>query len=372
MTRVQFLKELEVKLQPLSRKEYDEAMEYFTELFDEAGAENEDAILKDLGTPEEVAKELLSKLASTPTIIQREQSREKKSSFSQEKSDFDKEKKRIDLLDFKRLSIRFDTADLSILPTNEETAYLLCDEDSGVTIENQADLLTIRQSFNQKEIFSSNFTLKTLIQDITQQIFSDNHFQLYLPKNYQQKVLTVQLGNGDVNLENLAISGGTIQTGSGDILCKNCHLSQMNIGAGAGDIGLLSCQIDKGNLQIGSGDISLTNSQVKQLQIELASGDIDCTLSQLENLDIDCASGDMELTNCQFIGKTSLTNVSGDISFRDFHSNANTTSLYIETAFGDCDTNLTLSPNGRGFAYHAPQASAELHIQSQTGDIEIF
>lgn len=372
MTRAQFLKELEDKLQPLSRKEYDEALDYFTELFDEAGPENEDAIIESLGTPEEVAKELLGKLASAPAPIHNQQDKEQKSSFSQAQSNFDKKEMRIDLFDFKRLSIKFYTTDLSILPTDEETAYLLCNKDSDVKVENQADLLTIRQSFSQKETFSSSFTLKALIQGITQQIFSNNHVRLYLPKNCRLEGLTVQLGSGDVSLENLAISGGKIQTGSGDILSKNCQLSQTKMGAGSGDIELLSCQMDKGNLQIGSGDISLTKSQVKQLQIELASGDIDCTLSQLENFDIDCASGDMELTRCQFIGKSSLTNVSGDISIRDFQSNANTTSLYIETAFGDCDTNLALSSNSRGFAYHAPQADAELHIKSQTGDIEIF
>ena len=372
MTRAQFLKELEDKLQPLSRKEYDEAMDYFIELFDEAGPENEGAIIESLGTPDEVANELLGKLASAPVPIHHQQSKQQESNFSQAQSSFDKKEDRINLGDFKQLSIRLNTADLSILPTDEDTAYLLCNKDIGVMVEYQADLLTIRQSFRQKETFSSSFNLKVLIQGITQQIFSNNHVCLYLPKNCQLEKLTVQLGSGDVSLENLAISGGKIQTGSGDILSKNCHISQTKMGAGSGDIELLSCQVDKGNLQIGSGDISLTKSQVKQLRIELASGDIDCTLSQLENIDIDCASGDMELSRCQFIGKSSLTNVSGDISIRDFQSNANTTSLYIETAFGDCDTDLVLSSNSRGYAYHAPQASAELQIISQTGDVEIF
>ncbi|MGT2686752.1 DUF1700 domain-containing protein [Streptococcus porcinus] len=62
MTRTEYLTELQNQLRKLPEDDYLEAMDYFTEYFDEAGPENEDKVITDLGSPKEAAREIIGRL----------------------------------------------------------------------------------------------------------------------------------------------------------------------------------------------------------------------------------------------------------------------------------------------------------------------
>ena len=62
MTRTEYLAELEKYLKKLPRKDYQEAMDYFTEYFDEVGPEGEAAAIAELGSPKEAAHEIMLNL----------------------------------------------------------------------------------------------------------------------------------------------------------------------------------------------------------------------------------------------------------------------------------------------------------------------
>lgn len=62
MTKTDYLKELDRYLKRLPRADYEEAMAYFTEYFEEAGEENTQQVIADLGTPKEAANELIHNL----------------------------------------------------------------------------------------------------------------------------------------------------------------------------------------------------------------------------------------------------------------------------------------------------------------------
>ena len=55
MTRTEYLAQLEKYLKKLPAKDYQEAMDYFTEYFDEVGPEGEAAAIAELGNPKEAA-----------------------------------------------------------------------------------------------------------------------------------------------------------------------------------------------------------------------------------------------------------------------------------------------------------------------------
>lgn len=64
MTRSDYMEQLEKHLKKLPRKEYQEAINFFTEYFDEAGPEHEADIIDELGTPKEAASELINNILS--------------------------------------------------------------------------------------------------------------------------------------------------------------------------------------------------------------------------------------------------------------------------------------------------------------------
>lgn len=67
MTRTEYLDQLNQYLKKLPRKDYQEAMDYFVEYFDEAGPENEAKVIAELGSPREAAHEIMVNLLDKMT-----------------------------------------------------------------------------------------------------------------------------------------------------------------------------------------------------------------------------------------------------------------------------------------------------------------
>ncbi|WP_155970224.1 DUF1700 domain-containing protein [Streptococcus ruminantium] len=64
MTRSEYMAQLEKYLKKLPHKEFQEAITFFNEYFDEAGPEKESAIIEELGSPKEAASELINNMLS--------------------------------------------------------------------------------------------------------------------------------------------------------------------------------------------------------------------------------------------------------------------------------------------------------------------
>ncbi|MFQ8816858.1 MAG: DUF1700 domain-containing protein [Streptococcus thermophilus] len=62
MTKTEYIAKLTKYLRKLPQKDYEEAIEYFMEYFEEAGPENEARVIAELGTPKEAAHEVISRL----------------------------------------------------------------------------------------------------------------------------------------------------------------------------------------------------------------------------------------------------------------------------------------------------------------------
>ena len=62
MTRTEYVAKLTKYLRKLPQQDYEEAIEYFMEYFEEAGPENEARVIAELGTPKEAAHEVISRL----------------------------------------------------------------------------------------------------------------------------------------------------------------------------------------------------------------------------------------------------------------------------------------------------------------------
>lgn len=64
MTKADYMKTLAYSLRHLPKEEFEQAMDYFEEYFAEAGPENEQQAIEDLGSPDEAAKTLIMNLAA--------------------------------------------------------------------------------------------------------------------------------------------------------------------------------------------------------------------------------------------------------------------------------------------------------------------
>ena len=68
MTRTEYIAKLTKYLRKLPQKDYEEALEYFMEYFEEAGPENEAQVIAELSTPKEAAHEVITRLLDEKII----------------------------------------------------------------------------------------------------------------------------------------------------------------------------------------------------------------------------------------------------------------------------------------------------------------
>ena len=68
MTKSEYLAKLDKYLKKLPKEDYKEAMDYFREYFDEAGPENEEEVIAELGTPKEASHDIISRLINEKIV----------------------------------------------------------------------------------------------------------------------------------------------------------------------------------------------------------------------------------------------------------------------------------------------------------------
>lgn len=67
MNRQEYMRELKEKLRRLPKSDYERAIAYYEEYFDEAGSENEMQAIEDLGSPDEAASQIICDIAVNNT-----------------------------------------------------------------------------------------------------------------------------------------------------------------------------------------------------------------------------------------------------------------------------------------------------------------
>lgn len=77
MTRIEYMEQLEKHLKKLPHKEYQAAVNYFNEYFDDAGPEGEAALIEELGSPKEAASDIINNILDRH--IEEEMTAERKS-----------------------------------------------------------------------------------------------------------------------------------------------------------------------------------------------------------------------------------------------------------------------------------------------------
>lgn len=68
MNREEYMAGLRKYLKRLPKKDYENAIQYFNEYFEDAGRENEEKVIKELGTPKQAASDILNNLLEEQVI----------------------------------------------------------------------------------------------------------------------------------------------------------------------------------------------------------------------------------------------------------------------------------------------------------------
>ena len=234
MTKYEYLAELEKNLDMLSYDDKTQALEYYENYIEDAGKENLQQVLEQLGSPAELAKSIFNGipgvLANLPPINKDEYNREAIKSIDakfgacrvlvEEGEEFNVEQKN--------------------MGTNKVDIKI--SKDGVLSITNKDNLIGIFSGIS----FKKNSLCPTVIITLPRNLFLDN--------------LVVDMGGGSFEARTINLTAKTarLTVGAGQIVLKDLTSTQTELNCGVGSIDVQGKLTNKINAECGMGSIVAT------------------------------------------------------------------------------------------------------------------
>ena len=230
ITKQQYLNHLTMHLNTFTQDELTEALQYYSDYFEEAN--DDQKVINELGTPEELAKIIIEKFANVPVKTEKEteetSQEEKKNDYEQEENlYFEFESKKV-----QKLVLNFGAADVVLISGNK---YSL--ETRGVSSD------SVNCYLSQDGVLTVNNTKR-----LNFNFWGHNRGSRILPRF----LVTIP--------ENAHLNSLKIIIGAGNLRTKGCNISSQNVyfDVGAGNLVFGRIVSEKSNFRCGMGNLELS------------------------------------------------------------------------------------------------------------------
>ena len=251
MTREEYLNELKSSIMSLSSDEQAEAIQYYSDYFDEA--DDDEKVMRELGTPEELAKTIIEKFANA--LVDTKKTGEGDS--EQEESSASSDGYSIDALYFefeksqvKNLSLDFGAAEVAVIEGNK-----YCIETRGLPEEaldcylNKEGTLVVSNAHR----FNLNFWSHNRRSRIVPRVL------VTLPANASVGKLRIGVGAGKLVSRKLSLScnSGNINVDAGNLVLDGIFGGKINMRCGMGNLEFKGSVTGNVNLDCGMGSVNI-------------------------------------------------------------------------------------------------------------------
>ena len=255
MTREEYLNELKSSIMSLSTDEQAEAIQYYSDYFDEA--DDDEKVMRELGTPEELAKTIIEKFANALVDTKNGDNKDGAEDSSDNAQNGNPDGCSIDALYFefakdavKNLSMDFGAAEVAVI---EGDKY--CIETRGLPQEclncnlNKEGTLVV----SNMRRFNLNFWSHNRRSRIVPRIL------VTIPKNASVKKIRIAVGAGKLVSRKLSLSceAGTIDVGAGNLVLDGVFGGKLDMRCGMGNLEFKGSVTGTVNLDCGMGSVDL-------------------------------------------------------------------------------------------------------------------
>lgn len=245
MTKEEYLNQLKNNLRSLTSDEQKEALQYYSDYFDEAG--DDEKVIKELGNPEELAKVIVEKFANA-IVSADEKTEEKKDEPVTDKNvvyyAFDKDS-------VKKLFLSFGAAEIVAIkgkrfkieshgiPNESLNCHL--SSDGKLTVNN-----TKRVNIN---FWSHDRNKGRIIPRIL----------ITIPENANLDFVKIVIGAGTFIAKDVSFNcaEGNLEVGAGNLIINNVYGGKINIRCGMGNLEYAGKICGKSNIDCGMGSVKL-------------------------------------------------------------------------------------------------------------------
>lgn len=256
MTRDEYFMALKNNIQSLSLDEQNEALQYYSDYFDDAG--DDEKTMEELGSPEEVASIIREKF-SNALVKQGKDSEKSDSAESSFSGNAEGIFYSFNPSDVKNIDFGFGAAEIVFITGNKYEIETRGIEQDGMNciIDNNGTLIVK----NTKKLANFRFwnherTSRTLPRIL-----------VTIPENASVGYFRLSLGAGKLTTKDIFLNyqTGIIDVGAGNLVLKNICGEKTNIRCGMGNLEVGGKLLGRTNLDCGMGAIKLTLNQNSQM-----------------------------------------------------------------------------------------------------------
>lgn len=246
MTREEYLNELKTCILSLNNEEQAEALQYYSDYFDEA--EDDEKVINELGKPEELATIIIEKFANAvvETKIKVNSGDEQPKDISKDVVYYSFEKNSV-----KNASFSFGAAEVVAIKGSRFEI-----ESHGIT----SDLLNCHLSEDGK--LTVNNTKRVNINFWNHDRKKSRvipRILVTIPENAELTSLKIVMGAGSFIAKDLVLScmDGNLEVGAGNLVLSNVHGGKINMRCGMGNLEYTGKITGKSNIDCGMGSVKL-------------------------------------------------------------------------------------------------------------------
>jgi DUF4097 and DUF4098 domain-containing protein YvlB len=266
---------------------------------------------------------------------------------------------------FESISLNTNTTDVSFIPTQLDTATVVCfekeSETHNVTVLDGVLTVTYNQSSFLKKLSFFNFKKPNITISLPQAEYND---------------LIIVGDTSDITLTNeLTFSNVNVTINTGDVTVNSTIKENLKISTTTGDITIYDTSVNNADLSVTTGDIGIAKLNcTNDLKISVTTGDSKLNDVQCKNLISTGDTGDLELNNVIASEKFIIDRDTGDVDAKS----CDASEIQVTTDTGDVEMTLLSSKifvvetdTGRKRVPISTNGGL-CQVTTDTGDIEIY
>lgn len=257
MTKKEYLKKLEELIFALPQEEKTEALEYYSNYFDDAN--DDDEVFKELGTPEELAKSILEKFACVPEKAKKE---EENSSESEGNENFEKKFNNSNS-ESENLFYKFPKESVKNLGISIGVGNIVLKSGTDFIIETRGVLRDeLRCEINQAGTLIIENKRKFLFKKLSthdNKNYWTPRFLITIPEGVKIENTKFAIGAGNLNSKNLNFHSNRtmIDVSAGNFVVSGLNSNSSSIRCGMGNIEIKGILSGYSKIDCGMGNVAI-------------------------------------------------------------------------------------------------------------------
>ncbi len=247
MTRDEYMTALKNNIQSLTIDEQNEALQYYSDYFDDAG--DDEKAMKELGTPEEVAAVIREKFSNT--LVKNQNNNQDEESTGSGGGQYDALYYEFKTSDVKNVEFGFGAAEVVLIPGKKFSV-----ETRGITKQNLLCRIDSENTLvvkNLNKLSGFNFFNHDRSSRIVPRIL------ISIPEGAKLGRFKAAIGAGNFISKDISLSfeRGNIEVGAGNFKIKSIDAKDLNLRCGMGNLHIEGSIKGVSNIDCGMGAIKL-------------------------------------------------------------------------------------------------------------------